>query len=179
MNINNGFCVYFVQEDVKILKQYGADGFVFGILQENGSINETACSQLLSLASPLPSTFHRAFDLVPDPESALETIVGLGFQRILTSGQSSSALSGISQIRTLVEKGKDRIVIMAGAGVSPENVEEILKGTEVREVHASCRIKIPSKMKAGHQKVSMGSTEDEMNIHVTDEKLVAAIVQQL
>lgn len=137
-----------MQTDIQSLKAAGADGFVFGVLNEAGGVDVEKCRRLLKLTSPLPSTFHRAFDMIPrdDIHKSLEAIVGLGFQRILTSGLHRTAHQGIPLLKEMVIAAKKRIIIMAGAGVNPKNVEEIVKQTGVTEVHASARVKIKSRV---------------------------------
>jgi len=103
-----------MKEDVKVLKEAGADGMVFGILTREGEVDVARCQELIELARPLPVTFHRAFDMVKDPYTSLEIIIQLGFERILTSGQDSSALEGLLTIKYLIEKAKERIIIVPG-----------------------------------------------------------------
>jgi len=180
----NYFTFLYFQEDIQSLKCNGADGFVFGILNKNGTINEAACLELLPYCSPLPVTFHRAFDLIPEPEVGLEMLIDLGFKRILTSGQRKTALDGVEVIENLVKKAAGRIVILAGAGVSSGNVRGIIDGSGVREVHGSCRRFVKSIMKLDPPNdvdVSMGpsSAKDGMSFWVTDSDEVRRIVQQL
>ena len=89
-------------------------------------------------ASPrLPLVCHRCFDLTPDPFVALEQLIDLGFDRVLTSGQAATALEGADTIAKLVEQAKGRIEILAGAGVRPHNARELIARTGVTQVHAS------------------------------------------
>lgn len=147
-----------MKEDVVILKEGKADGFVFGILTRDGEVDARRCSQLMELASPQPVTFHRAFDMTRDPIRALETIIGLKMDRILTSGQESTALEGLPLIKELVERARGRIAVMAGAGITERNLERILKGSGCREFHCSARTTIDSVMQYRNSHVSMGSS---------------------
>jgi copper homeostasis protein len=92
-----------MKEDMKALEAAGADGIVFGILCKDGSVDQHRCQEVLGLTQ-LPVTFHRAFDMVNDPVQALEEIIGLGFKRVLTSGQETSAMDGAPLIAQLIEQ---------------------------------------------------------------------------
>ncbi|XP_047008243.1 copper homeostasis protein cutC homolog isoform X3 [Ictalurus punctatus] len=93
-----------MRRDIELLKRHRADGFVLGALTEDGRVDAELCMELLATCRPLPVTFHRAFDMVHDPSVAVETLVSLGFERILTSGCDSSALEGLPVIKRLVEQ---------------------------------------------------------------------------
>lgn len=128
-----------MKHDAMLFKDAGADGFVFGILNTDLSVNEMACNEILEVIRPLPATFHRAFDCVEKPVEALHTLIDLGFQRVLTSGQKESAIEGCDLIRKLVDEAKDRIVVMPGGGVRVEHIRELMVKTGAREVHGSFR----------------------------------------
>ncbi|XP_063124752.1 copper homeostasis protein cutC homolog isoform X3 [Rattus norvegicus] len=93
-----------MKADIRLAKLYGADGLVFGALTEDGHIDQELCLSLVALCRPLPVTFHRAFDMVQDPMAALETLLTLGFERVLTSGCDSSALEGLPLIKQLTDQ---------------------------------------------------------------------------
>ncbi|XP_032986453.1 copper homeostasis protein cutC homolog isoform X2 [Rhinolophus ferrumequinum] len=93
-----------MKADIGLAKLYGADGLVFGALTEDGHIDKELCMSLMALCRPLPVTFHRAFDMVHDPMAALETLLTLGFERVLTSGCDSSALEGLPLIKRLIDQ---------------------------------------------------------------------------
>lgn len=126
-------------EDIKVAVENGANGIVIGVLTPSGSVDREACRLLLQHAQGLDNTFHRAFDLVSDPSQALEDIIELGFKRILTSGQAASAMEGADLIAELKRQAAGRIILMAGAGVKPENVARLMKASGADEVHASAR----------------------------------------
>ena len=125
--------------DIESARRRGAAGVVLGMLTRDGEVDAGATRRLVEAARPLEVTFHRAFDVARDPMDALERIIGLGAERVLTSGGEESAEEGIGFIRRLVEAAGGRIVVIAGAGVNAENAERIVRETGVREVHASCR----------------------------------------
>jgi copper homeostasis protein len=112
-------------------------GIVIGALHGDGSIDHATCVQLCQAAQGRSVTFHRAFDQVADPFAALETLVTLGINRVLTSGQADSAWQGMSRLRQLVQLAASRISIMAGGGIRAHRVQTILRETGVREIHFS------------------------------------------
>ncbi|XP_045601860.1 copper homeostasis protein cutC homolog [Procambarus clarkii] len=132
--------VEIILSDAEMLKKLGADGLVFGALNTDGTIDKKLCKQFREAASGLPCTFHRAFDLLCDPLSELETVIQLGYQRILTSGGKATALEGSDTLAHLVKAAKGRIAIMAGAGVKSNNIGKIISLTGVTQCHASARI---------------------------------------
>jgi copper homeostasis protein len=135
-----------MKEDIAIAKLFGSKGVVIGILKPNGDIDIERTAELVSLARPMQVTFHRAFDRAREPLKALEDVIKTGADRILTSGQANSALEGKELLKTLVQKANGRIIIMAGAGINPRNVSEIIEYTGITEVHASCSTTKKSKM---------------------------------
>ena len=128
-----------MKEDILFFKNHGADGFVFGILDETGRVNKAACRELLSLAKNKPCTFHRAFDVTTDMEEAIDTLISLGFHRILTSGGENSVGEGIQKIKRLLDLANNRIIIMPGGGTQTEHLLELNQNHQLREVHASCK----------------------------------------
>jgi copper homeostasis protein len=124
-----------MKRDITFAKHLGADGVVFGVLKRDGQVDLERTRELAKLASPMSATFHRAFDMAEDPERSLETLIQSGIERVLTSGQARSAVEGTKMIRQLVEQGKGRIQIMAGAGITAENARDIRDKTGVGEIH--------------------------------------------
>lgn len=124
-------------------RSLGASGVVIGALKEDGSIDVPMMGRLIAAARgngserPLSVTFHRAFDECAEPFAALEEIIGLGCDRLLTSGQQPSAYEGGALIAALVEKAAGRIIIMPGAGIKPENLDEIERITGAKEFHGT------------------------------------------
>ncbi len=147
--------------DIQMAKNLGADGVVFGVLDASGHIDKEKCKILLQAAQGMQATFHRAFDLCSDHRQALEDIIKLGFQRILTSGQHKTALDGKHIIKDLVTQSNGRIEIMAGSGITSENVLEIVRTTNVSDVHFSA--KKVMQLTACNNGVAMGSDSDADN----------------
>ena len=126
-------------KEIRLAKRLGANGVVIGALKSDGSIDEETIRRLVSEATGLSITFHRAFDVCSQPAEALEQIVSLGCHRLLTSGQAPSAEQGIPLIKKLVEQSGGRLIIMPGAGVNQENARRILSETGAHEIHGSLR----------------------------------------
>lgn len=169
-----------VKTDVRNCVEAGCDGVVIGILKADGSIDVERCTELVRLAKPygLEVTFHRAFDMCADQYKALEEIIAMGCDRILTSGGRSTAMEGINILVHLGEQAAGRIAIMPGSGINNNNVADLVHFTKVTEVHSSARTRIPGKMeyKNDHILLSNGFT-DEFGIDVTDAKLVKSIIE--
>ncbi|MDR2651784.1 MAG: copper homeostasis protein CutC [Prevotellaceae bacterium] len=126
-------------DDIRMAKHCGADGLVFGCLTTNNEVDVSVCRLLMDEAKPLSVTFHRAFDECKHPEQALEQIISLGFSRLLTSGQRVTAEDGIQLLRQLVVQSANRIIIMPGSGITPENIEKIAVETGAKEFHTSAQ----------------------------------------
>ncbi|HEV2291228.1 MAG TPA: copper homeostasis protein CutC [Gemmatimonadales bacterium] len=123
-------------EDIGRARSLGAAGVVIGALAADGGIDRAVTECLVKAARPMSITFHRAFDVVPDRIVALETLIALGVDRVLTSGGATTAEVGVPELTRLVERAAGRIGILAGGRVRAENVGAIVQATGVREVHA-------------------------------------------
>lgn len=126
-------------EEISQFHQCGADGFVFGILNTDGTINKEACAILISAAKGKPCTFHRAFDVCRNQEKSLEELIDIGFTRILTSGAKNTVGDGLNVIIRLMEQAGDRIIIMPGGGMKPDHMEPLKLTGYLKEIHASCK----------------------------------------
>jgi copper homeostasis protein len=166
-------------EDIRAVKDAGADGVVVGLLLSDGRVDCEHTAQLVELARPLSVTFHRAIDLCRDSSEALEDLARLGVGRILTSGRSPTALEGAECIAGLVLQSAGRVVIMAGGGVTAENLPGLVKATGVSEVHFSARSAVESPMLYRHPGVHMGKayTPEEYSRRVTQSELVRRVVE--
>lgn len=167
-------------EDIITARECGADGVVIGALTADGDIDTAVCRRLVEAAGDMNITFHRAFDMCRNPMQALEDIIALGCNRILTSGQAASALAGTELLKELVEAAGDRLKIMPGCGVNAQNAATILDACGAVEIHASARKSIGSGMRFRHSGVSMGNPDsDEFARKETDEQEVRAIVNSI
>ena len=124
-------------EDIAAVRMAGADGVVIGVLTPEGEIDIPAMRRMLGQAEGLSVTFHRAFDDCRDPFAALDILVELGIDRVLTSGQSATAVEGAQLLARLVEYAAGRIIIMPGAGVSPANIDMVHMQTGASEFHST------------------------------------------
>ncbi len=137
-----------MKRDVEMCGRTGCDGIVVGMLRSDGSVDMERCRELAGIAHDcgMGVTFHRAFDVAADHRQALEDIIALGCERILTSGGAATAEEGIAELRALVEAAGERIIVMAGAGITPGNVERIAEQTGCREIHGTFRSRYESMM---------------------------------
>lgn len=126
-----------MKKEILEFKKLQVNGFVFGILNNDNSINKSQNAELVAVAKPFPCTFHRAFDEVSDALNSLEEIIDCGFKTILTSGQAQNVVDGVKQLATLIEKANNRIVIMPGGGLRSTNVEFIQQQTKANWLHSS------------------------------------------
>jgi copper homeostasis protein len=142
--------------DVETAKAEGADGVVIGVLKADGTVDEVRTRELIAKARPLSVTFHRAFDMTRDPYEALETLVGLGVDRVLTSGQEASVLEGLPLIIELIRRAGERIIIMPGGGITARNVDRFVNEARPREIHFAGREAQAGGMQFRRHHVHMG-----------------------
>lgn len=133
-----------MRRDIEAAKELGVHGIVSGVLEPGGFIDRDSTLALVDAASPLPFTFHRAFDLAPELERALAMLRSIGVRRILTSGGASTALVGADAIAKLRRQAGDGLTLLAGGGVRAAHVAELIHVSGVREVHAR-----PTKKRSG------------------------------
>lgn len=162
-------------DDIAHCRDLGCDGVVVGALTADGEVDATLCASFVQAAGPMGVTFHRAFDLLPDRHAALETLIDLGVERVLTSGGMPSAVAGAAEIAALVARAGDRIVVMPGAGIEPGNVLALRAATRAREFHASAKRRLPSAMRRHPgDALGMGAGETRTDVD-TVRALVAAL----
>lgn len=163
-----------MKKDVEQCRDLACDGVVFGILKKDGTVDKERCLELKKIAGKMGTTFHRAFDRCRNPFIAMEEIIEMGFERILTSGMENSAIKGVSLIAKLVELANGRIIIMPGAGVQPENLQQLIEVTGASEFHTSAKSIVKSEMI--FTDVKTGSYEEEFLWRQTDADVVKALV---
>ena len=161
--------------DIEMAKQLGVHGVVFGCLTKEGDLDVALMKCLKTAAGTLSVTCHRAFDVCRNPFTALEQLIEMGFDRILTSGQQPDAVKGIPMIAELVRRAAGRIIIMPGCGVREDNIARIEKETGATEFHTSARRMMGSRMVFRNEKVPMGSHTviSEFDTEQTDRAKVA------
>lgn len=134
-------------DDIAHCRSLGCDGVVIGALTPDGEVDRDACARFVDAAHGMGLTFHRAFDVAEDKAAALETVIELGFERVLTSGGMPSAIAGAPLLARLVAQAGPRITIMPGSGIEPTNIAALRDVTGARELHASAKRRIPSVMR--------------------------------
>ncbi|MDR2472648.1 MAG: copper homeostasis protein CutC [Tannerella sp.] len=164
--------------DIEMAKKLGVHGVVFGCLTEDGSIDVGLMTTLIKAARPLSVTCHRAFDVCRNPFEALEQLILLGCDRVLTSGQQPDATAGIPLIEKLIRQANERIIIMPGCGINEHNIARIEAETGAREFHASMRSVVKSRMVYRNDNVPMGAAAptSEFETVQTDRHRVAALL---
>lgn len=130
-----------IKEAIKAYKKYPIDGFVFGVIKEDGHLDLDLLREIVELAKPYPLVLHRAFDYSKDEDQVIGQLIDMGIIRILTSGKKSTALEGIDLISHIQEKYGDKIEIMAGSGVDACNIREIYEKTKISNFHMSAKVK--------------------------------------
>ena len=152
-----------IKSDLLLCKQLGCDGVVIGLLNADGSVDKQKTKILTELAYPMGVTFHRAFDRTKNMFDALEDIIDCGCERILTSGQKPAAYNGMDNIKALIEKADNRIIIMPGSGINSKNIVEIAQYTGATEFHSSARNFIESKMQFSQPTMNEQLTSVNLN----------------
>ena len=128
-----------MKENIQLCKDLGASGIVSGLLKEDYTIDTVRTQELIQLSNPLPFTFHRAFDWTPKPIKALEHLIKIGVNRVLTSGQESNAEKGIELLKQLNSIAINRIIILPGSGINSNNTL-LFKEGGFTEIHTSASI---------------------------------------
>lgn len=126
-------------QGAEVLVSAGADGIVFGALDQDRQIDVSALNQLVEAVSPVPVTFHRAFDEVQDQFEGQRILADYGVSRVLTSGRKSSALEDVEHLQKLVALSADTMTVIPGGGIRASNAREILETTKALEIHSSAR----------------------------------------
>jgi copper homeostasis protein len=156
-----------MMRDIDYCKQVGCNGVVIGMLLADGSVDMARCSRLVEAAYPLGVTFHRAFDWAANPFEAMESIIQIGCERILTSGQRPTAEEGSALIDQLIREADDRIIIMPGSGVRSANIVKLAEATGASEFHSSARVLQASAMDF----VNVAMKEDQGVVMAAEEEI--------
>lgn len=163
-----------MKSDILLCKEIGCDGVVIGILKADGGIDKDRCARLVELAYPMGVTFHRAFDRATNPFEAVEDIIAIGCERILTSGQRPVAGDALPLLNELVRQADDRIIIMPGSGVRAANIRNIAEQTGAREFHSSAGIKSPS-----HMNFINDSMQEQLDLQLASRDEILAMRREL
>ena len=167
-------------KEIEAARSIGVDGVVFGCLTSNGEIDLPTMKILLEASKGLSVTFHRAFDVCSQPSQAMEQLIELGCDRILTSGQQTTAQQGIPLLKSLQQQAAERITLLAGCGVNESNIAQIASQTGIHEFHFSAREQVRSAMQYKNESVSMGGAVqiDEYALDITSATRVKNTIQQ-
>lgn len=170
-----------MERDTAAAIDAGVDGIVFGILKENGRIDQRRTARIRRIIGDRQAVFHRAFDVTPDPFQALDQLIDLGITRVLTSGQKDSVPEGIDLIAKLVARAGKRIEILAGGGIRPYNMNDIVRRTRCRQIHMTAWAKVKDISTHAHRDVTFGGAlqPPEDLYDMTDARLVKELVKSL
>jgi copper homeostasis protein len=163
-----------MKKDVLLCKEIGCNGIVIGLLNADGTVDKKRSAALIDLAYPMGVTFHRAFDRVRNGFEALETLIEIGCERVLTSGLTPNVTEGAAMLTQLVKAADERIIIMPGSCVRSNNIAELAKQTGAVEFHTSARTMIASKM--NYLNVAMN---EELKTVIADEDEVKRTIEVL
>ncbi|WP_295771788.1 copper homeostasis protein CutC [uncultured Mucilaginibacter sp.] len=170
-----------MKENLKMAAELGAHAIVTGMLHPNGTIDKVRCKELVKMAKDagMKATFHRAFDLCADMFQALEEIIEMGYDCILTSGSKTTAIEGASKIAQLIQKANGRICVMPGGGVSEYNVNDLVHFTGATEIHSSARKIRKTGMLYMNENILLGrSVGKDYDIDETDAGRVRSIIEK-
>ena len=181
-----GFCYTDIEfetacADARLLLENGADGLVFGFLNADGTVDEKRTRELVRIADGMPCVFHRALDVTPDWKRALDTLIGLGVTRVLTSGQESDVFFALDTIRQMIEYAGNAIEILPGAGITLRNVDKVAAATGCRQVHLARHKTLPDPSVSNNRSIYYGGAlyPPEDIFEVTDSDYVAAVRARL
>ncbi|MEJ8843871.1 copper homeostasis protein CutC [Lacibacter sp. H375] len=162
-----------MKEDIKHCKKLGCDGVVFGLLNADGTVDKARAAALVELAYPMGVTFHRAFDRVRDAFEALDTLIDIGCERVLTSGLMPNVTGGKQLLKQLVTTADERIIIMPGSGVRHNMIAELAQFTGAVEFHTSARTNVAT----GMQYINDQMNENLTAVTVDSNEVIACLAE--
>ena len=171
-----------MKADARTLMENGSDGLAFGFLDEEGNIDQTQTKEMIEIVKAHHGevVFHRAFDCVNDPYEAIETLIALGVDRVLTSGLEPKAMDGLALIKELQDKYGDKIEILAGSGMNASNAKAMMDQTGISQVHSSCKDWVCDPTTACHHvSYAYAPAPHEMDYDVVSLELVQKIVKSI
>jgi len=166
-----------MERDIRVARSLHVDGIVAGALTTDGDVDVGAMRCILDAARPMEVTFHRAFDFVRDQDAALDTLLELDVDRVLTSGGATTAVQGAENLARLNLRAGSDLTVKAGGGITSANVAEVIRRSGVREVHVRAAERVPSAMR--HRR--RDSLLSRRQVPADDERVVTrqAIVQEV
>lgn len=170
-----------MRRDIAVAREYGAAGVVIGVLLPDGSIDVARTRMLIAAARPLAVTFHRAFDFTADPDQALDDLIALGIDRVLTSGQAPTAIEGTGILARLVRRAAGRIAIAAAGSLSEESIVLVVERTGTAEVHVRATALLESTVsyRPTHLSLLKQPLPNEYDRAVTDPGRIRRLAQLL
>jgi copper homeostasis protein len=170
-----------MERDADLLLEHGADGIVFGILNDDGTVDIERTRTLRKRIAPRQAVFHRAFDVTPDPFRALNELIDIGITRVLTSGQKNGAPEGFALIAKLIEHARDRIEVLPGAGIGLDNARELVAATRCTQIHLAAFKQRQDTSTQANPNIKFGSETgpSESTFALTDRVLVRRIKEEL
>ena len=168
--------------DTELMLKNGADGIAFGCLDMQGNIEKEQTKEIIEIIKKYGGeiVFHRAFDCVQDPYESIETLISMGVDRILTSGQKATAMEGLPLIADLQRKYGDQIELQAGSGMNASNAKEMMDRTGITQVHSSCKGWMCDPTTTGEEVTYTYASKFHVNDYeVVDEKLVKELIESL
>lgn len=177
----NDLEIEIMKQDIQLCKELGANGVVFGVLLPDGNVDVSRMKQLVEISRPLEVTFHRAFDVTPDPYRAMEETIDLGIERILTAGQKNTVPEGLELIKNLIQRADNRIIIMPGSGINQSNIKKIKDYSGATEFHLTGRKSIQSKMNYRPKGIFFGGLPQipEYEIKLTNSNIIQRVVASI
>ncbi len=127
-------------QSILLAQKAGAMGVVIGCVDEKGQLQQTHLKRMMEAATNSRLTFHRVFDLMPNPLETIDQLIQMHFDLLLTSGQAPSADHGKTLIKHLIDHAGTDLRIMPGAGVNSENIVSICKSTRCQDIHSSAKV---------------------------------------
>ncbi|TVQ19113.1 MAG: copper homeostasis protein CutC [Spirochaetaceae bacterium] len=166
-----------MRRDIEFYVERGSDGIVFGVLRDDGTIDVRKCRELIERCAGAEKVFHRAIDVVPDAFDAIEALIDLGFDRVLTSGQAARAADGIDMLTRMIEHARGRIEILPGGGINVGNYSLIVEKTGCESIHVSPRRAVEDRSASGNTAIHFGGAlyPSESGYSIADAEHIAAI----
>ena len=165
-----------MRRDIEFYVERGCDGIVFGVLRDDGTIDVRRCRELIERCADAEKVFHRAIDVVPDAFDAIEALIDLGFDRVLTSGQAARAVDGIDMLTRMIEHARGRIEILPGGGINVGNYRLIVEKTGCESIHVSPRRAVEDRSATGNTAIHFGGAlyPSEAGYSIADAQHIAA-----
>ncbi len=170
-----------MERDADLLLEHSADGIIFGILHDDGTVDIQRTRALRKRIGSRQAVFHRAFDVTPDPFRALDELIDLGITRVLTSGQKNGAPEGAALIKRLIDCADGRIEILPGAGIDVNNVRQLVTATGCNQIHLTAFTQRRDTSTLANPGIKFGSETGppESTFALTDRALVRQIKEEL